>query len=261
MSETQTIDALLDMMARLRDPEHGCPWDIKQNFATIAPYTIEEAYEVADAIQRNDINDLKMELGDLLFQVVFHARMAEEAGHFNFFDVAQAVTDKMVRRHPHVFDPSHPKLSADEQNALWEKNKNVDKDSVLDDIPSNMPELLRAVKLTKSAATIGFDWPKVDFVLDKMLEELQEFKEAVAGGNTEEIKDELGDMLFVCANIARHVKVDPGAALRHANHKFESRFRKVEARAKAQQPEDSDFDLDVLEKLWQDVKAQGKPVA
>ncbi|WP_395374598.1 nucleoside triphosphate pyrophosphohydrolase [Marinicella sp. W31] len=257
MSETQTIDALLDMMARLRDPENGCPWDVKQSFATIAPYTIEEAYEVSDAIERGNMQDLKMELGDLLFQVVFHARMAEEAGHFNFFDVAQAVTDKMISRHPHVFDPEHPKLSADEQNAVWEKNKNADKDSVLDDIPNNMPELLRAVKLTKSAATIGFDWPEIDSVLDKMLEELQEFKEAIAGGNADEIKDELGDLLFVCANIARHVKVDPGAALRHANHKFESRFRQVEKYAKNQQSDVDTYDLDVLENYWNQVKAEG----
>ena len=257
MPKTQTIDALLDMMARLRDPQHGCPWDVKQNFATIAPYTIEEAYEVSDAIQRGDMQDLKIELGDLLFQVVFHARMAEEAGHFDFYDVAQAVTEKMISRHPHVFDPKHPKLSADEQNIAWERSKNAGKESVLDDIPNNMPELLRAVKLTKSAATIGFDWPQLDSVLEKMQEELLEFKHAVDGGNLDEIKDELGDVLFVCANIARHVKVDPGAALRHANHKFESRFRQVEKRAQAQQPDVESYDLDVLEDFWNQVKAEG----
>lgn len=253
--QTKKIDELLNLMATLRNPDTGCPWDIKQTFSTIAPYTIEEAYEVADAITRNDMDGLKNELGDLLFQVIFHSRMAEESGYFDFDDVVCAVTEKMVNRHPHVFDHSIPSMTVDQQTLQWEKNKQKNKNSVLDDIPHVMPELLRAVKLTRAAAVIGFDWPNINCVMNKLQEEMVEFREAVLSENTENIKDELGDLLFVCVNLARHVKIDPGSALRHANHKFEQRFRQVEKTAKTIKPDQSDYELDFLESLWQRVKS------
>jgi ATP diphosphatase len=249
---------LLDVMRQLRDPDNGCPWDIKQNFATIAPYTIEEAYEVADAIENNDMDGLRSELGDLLFQVVFHAQMAAEGGHFDFHDVVDSVTDKMIVRHPHVFAPGGKKMTAEEQTEAWEKAKSKDKDSVLDGIASNLPELLKAVKLTRYAAVTGFDWPEVDMVFDKLAEERDELQEAIASGNQDDIEDELGDLLFVCANLARHLKVDPSAALRRANHKFERRFRWVEQQAKQNQPQKKTFDLKVLDELWNQAKGEPK---
>jgi ATP diphosphatase len=248
------IDELLKIMRRLRDPETGCPWDIKQNFSSIAPYTIEEAYEVADAIEHNDMDDLKYELGDLLFQVVFHAQMADEAGHFNFADVVAAVSQKMIERHPHVFQTDAPKLTAEQQTEAWEKAKSKNKDSVLDGIAKNLPELLKAVKLTKYAAVIGFDWPKIDQVFEKLVEESEELKEAIASDDQEHIKEELGDLLFVCANLARHLGLDPSAALRSANKKFEERFRMVENQAKKLQPKNDSFDLKILDELWTQVK-------
>lgn len=248
------IDELLQIMRQLRDPKTGCPWDIKQNFSTIAPYTIEEAYEVADAIEHNDMNDLKYELGDLLFQVVFHAQMADEAGHFNFADVVAAVSQKMIERHPHVFKENAPRITAEQQTAAWEKAKSRNKDSVLDGIAKNLPALLKAVKLTKYAAVIGFDWPEIDQVFDKLTEETEELKEAIAQGKQEHIKEELGDLLFVCANLARHLDIDPAAALRTSNKKFEQRFRMVEKQAKKILPKNDSFDLKILDELWTQVK-------
>ena len=268
---------LLEIMRRLRDPESGCPWDIEQDFSTIAPYTIEEAYEVADAIDNSDMAGLKSELGDLLFQVVFHAQMAEEAGHFNYHDVVEAVSAKMVARHPHVFDPGAAKLSADEQSQAWEQAKSRGKDSVLDGIAGNLPELLKAVKLTKYAAVIGFDWPHVDQVFEKLNEEVAELHEAIDSGDQQHIEEELGDLLFVCANVARHLKVDPSVALRKANKKFEQRFRLVEQKAHqisadnnngqdqaglnkehSEEQKKENFDLKVLDELWNQVKAELK---
>ncbi len=249
---------LLTIMQQLRDPETGCPWDIEQTFSTIAPYTIEEAYEVADAIAQNDITGLKSELGDLLFQVVFHSQMAAEAGHFNFDDVVDAVCEKMIARHPHVFKPNEPKLTAEEQTIAWEKAKSQHKASVLDGIAKNLPELLKAVKLTKYAAVTGFDWPDISDVFEKLDEETHELKEAVESGDQVHMEEELGDLLFVCANLARHMKIDPSSALRKANVKFENRFRKVEAKAKSLSPKKENFDLKVLDELWDQVKVELK---
>ena len=252
------MNKLLDVMRRLRDPENGCPWDIKQNFTTIAPYTIEEAYEVADAIDNNDMPELKTELGDLLFQVVFHAQMADEAGHFDFADVVDGITSKMIERHPHVFDPDAPKLTADEQTKAWESAKSQTKDSVLDGIAANLPELLKAVKLTRYAAVTGFDWPDVQPVFDKLDEEADELKAAIDSGDDEHMEEELGDLLFVCANLARHLKIDPNVALRKANKKFERRFRWVEQQAKAIDEQKKTFDLKILDELWNQAKGELK---
>lgn len=249
------INELLDLMARLRDPNGGCPWDIKQNFKTIAPYTIEEAYEVADAIERNHFEDLESELGDLLFQVVFHAQMAKEAGYFDFKTVTKNVTSKMLARHPHVFGDGD-EMTADEQSRRWEEEKAKGKDSVLDGIANNLPELLKAVKLTKYAAVIGFDWPHINDVLLKLDEEVAELKEAVDSEDRDSIEDELGDVLFVCANIARHLSIDPSAALRHANKKFTDRFQLLEKRARIERPNQSRFDLSYLDSLWNEVKSK-----
>ena len=241
------IAELLAIMARLRDPDGGCPWDLQQDFATIAPYTIEEAYEVADAIDRGDMADLKDELGDLLLQVVFHARMAEEAGAFAFGDVVAAICDKMVRRHPHVFGDTHFE-DAETQLADWEARKRAERDakgetdtSALAGISRGLPEWQRAVKLQHKAAKVGFDWPDPAPVLDKLREEIDEVRaefDAVAAdpddaAARDRLEDELGDVLFVCANLARHAKVDVGSALRRANAKFERRFRAMEAMAAA----------------------------
>lgn len=245
-------------MQALRDKDSGCPWDIEQTFSSVAPYTIEEAYEVADAIEQNDLDGLKSELGDLLFQVVFHAQMADESNLFNFNDVVDAVSEKMIQRHPHVFEPNAPKLTAVEQTLAWEKRKSKDKDSVLDDIARNLPELLKAVKLTKYAAVIGFDWPDVDQVFDKLEEETTELKEAIKLSDKDNMEEELGDLLFVVANIARHLSIDPSTALRKANHKFERRFREVEIKAKIKHPKKQNFDLKTLEELWTQVKVEHK---
>ncbi len=239
------ITRLLRLMADLRHPEHGCPWDVKQTFASIAPYTIEEAYEVADAIERGEPAQLKDELGDLLLQVVFHARMAEEAGQFAFADVVGAICDKLVRRHPHVFtadgalvDPAQRLADADEQTARWDAIKQAERGarrSVLDGVGSGMPEFQRATKLQQRAATVGFDWASVEPVLDKLHEEIDEVREELAREprNATRLDEEIGDVLFVCANLARHAGVDPGAALRRANLKFERRFRAMEDLARA----------------------------
>jgi ATP diphosphatase len=253
------IDKLLAIMARLRDPQQGCPWDREQDFATIAPYTIEEAYEVGDAIERGDMAALKDELGDLLFQVVFHARMAEEAGLFAFDDVAAAISEKMVRRHPHVFGDAEI-ASVTAQNEAWEAHKakeraaQGDGDSVLDGVALAYPALLRAAKVSRRAARTGFDWPDARAVIPKLAEEIAEIEaELDAGGDNARLEEEMGDLLFAAVNLARKLEVEPETALRRATGKFERRFRAVEARAKER---GVGSDLDALEALWQEVKAE-----
>ncbi|HEY3517091.1 MAG TPA: nucleoside triphosphate pyrophosphohydrolase [Gammaproteobacteria bacterium] len=246
-------------MARLRDRERGCPWDVEQTFATIAPYTIEEAYEVADAIERADLADLKDELGDLLFQVVFHARMAEEAGAFAFADVARAICDKMLRRHPHVFGDAQVADSA-EQTKRWEELKRAERGSVspdsgaLDDVPVGLPALTRAVKLGKRAATVGFDWPDVAGVRAKVDEELAELDAAAASGDRDDTAAEMGDLLFSVANWCRHLRLDPETCLRSANARFARRFRAVEAEVAASGRPWSSHDAAALDELWRRAK-------
>jgi tetrapyrrole methylase family protein/MazG family protein/ATP diphosphatase len=259
-SDTASLARLLEIMARLRDGERGCPWDLEQTFATIAPYTIEEAYEVADAIERDDLGDLKDELGDLLFQVVFHARMAEEAGAFAFDDVARAICDKMLRRHPHVFADQKVAGSA-EQTKRWEEIKREERDvaepssGVLDDVPVGLPALTRAVKLGKRAASVGFDWPDLAGVRAKVAEELAELDAAAASGNRDDIAAETGDLLFSIANWCRHLKLDPETCLRSANERFTRRFRAVEADIKASGEPWSSHDAEALDSLWRRAKA------
>lgn len=265
MSATAELERLLGIMARLRDPQHGCPWDLEQNFATIAPYTIEEAYEVADAIDRGDLDDLCDELGDLLLQVVFHAQMASEQGAFGFAEVARAISDKMQRRHPHVFAQVDVGGSADVM-VNWEAIKRAERaakgnadTSALAGISRGLPEWQRAVKLQSRAARVGFDWPGPEPVIDKVREELDEVAAEFARGpvadNAARLEEELGDLLFVCANLARHAQVDVGAALRQANLKFERRFRAMEAAAARDGQAMAELDLDAQEQLWQRVKA------
>jgi nucleoside triphosphate diphosphatase len=260
MSE-RPIDRLLAIMARLRDPVRGCPWDLEQNFATIAPYTIEEAYEVADAIERRDMPALKDELGDLLLQVVFHARMAEEAGLFAFDDIAATIADKMVRRHPHVFGDAEI-ASVEAQNAAWEAHKAKEREargeaqSVIDGVALALPALLRAAKISRRAARIGFDWPDADDVIDKIEEELDEIRDALDDKAEHAIlEEEVGDLLLAAANLARQLDIEPETALRRATAKFERRFRRLEALAKAR---GIGPDLGVLEDLWEDIKAGEK---
>ena len=249
-------------MAQLRDPESGCPWDRKQDFSTIAPYTIEEAYEVADAIQRGSMDELKDELGDLLFQVVFHSQMASETGAFDFDGVVEAVCDKMIRRHPHVFAAGEGGeseiLDAAAQTEAWEHAKARERDergaqSLLDDVPRGMAELQRAVKLQKRAARVGFDWASPQPVMEKFTEEALEMLEAMQSGSFEEMEDELGDLLFVVTNLARQLDIDPARALRRANAKFELRFRAVEDAAGSREALHR-MDLEEMEALWQQVK-------
>jgi MazG family protein len=262
---TANIDRLIDVMARLRHPTEGCPWDVEQTFETIVPYTIEEAYEVADAVSRGDTDALREELGDLLLQVVFHARMAEEQDDFVFDDVAGAIAEKLIRRHPHVFgdDTSNTPGAVKE---TWESLKATERAekaakagqsaSVLDDVPAAFPALMRAEKLQKRAARVGFDWPEITPVLEKVSEELDELKSEIdSGGDADRLSDEAGDLLFSCVNVLRHLKVDPEAALRAANAKFESRFRAVEAALAAEGRQPHDADLAELEALWQRAKA------
>jgi len=267
---TASIDRLIAVMARLRDPVAGCPWDVEQTFATIAPYTIEEAYEVADAIERGDIEDLKDELGDLLLQVVFHARIAEEAGAFAFPDVAEAIVAKMVRRHPHVFGDVD-RTDAAAVKALWGEIKAAEKrdraarrlaagqtvespPSALDGVPTALPALTRALKIQEKAAAVGFDWRDPEPVTDKIAEELAEVRAAMAGGNPADIADELGDLLFAVTNLARHVGVDPERALAGTNAKFSRRFAHVEARLAETGRGPGDASLAEMEVLWQEAK-------
>ena len=250
------IARLVEIMARLRDPETGCPWDMEQDFATIAPYTIEEAYEVADAIDRAAWGELKGELGDLLFQAVYHARMAEEAGHFRFDDVVRAISDKMVARHPHVFGEESRDKSAEQQTRDWEAQKARERaaQGVLDGVALGLPALVRAIKLQNRAARVGFDWPSTDEVIDKIVEEARELNEARAEKSEAEVFEEFGDLLFVVANLARHLKIDAEAALRAANSKFTRRFGSVESALAAggRRPEDST--LAEMDALWDAAK-------
>jgi tetrapyrrole methylase family protein/MazG family protein/ATP diphosphatase len=257
------MERLLAIMARLRDPADGCPWDLEQTFATIAPYTVEEAYEVADAIERNDLSELKEELGDLLLQVVFHARMAEEQGAFDFADVARAINDKMVRRHPHVFaDETYADLAA--QKAGWDALKAEERArkgqagdaSLLDDVPVGLPGLTRAVKLSKRAATVGFVWPTVEDVVGKLHEEVGELIEEVQAGDLEKARHELGDVLFVVANLARTLDIDPEDAIRYTNAKFVRRFKYIEAQLRARGKAPDQSDLAEMDALWEEVKAK-----
>jgi tetrapyrrole methylase family protein/MazG family protein/ATP diphosphatase len=259
---THPIFRLIEIMARLRDPNGGCPWDLEQTFATIAPYTIEEAYEVADAIQRGSLSDLRDELGDLLLQVVFHARMAEEQGAFDFAAVAEAINDKMVRRHPHVFGEVVHRDAA-EQTRAWETIKAGERAakaggtvaSLTDDVPVALPALTRAVKLSSRVARVGFVWPSAKEVLAKLHEEVAELEAEIAAGDRDKARDELGDVLFVCANLARELEVDPEAALRGTNDKFVRRFKYIERRLAERGSSPEASDLAEMDALWDEAKA------
>ncbi|MEL6464529.1 MAG: nucleoside triphosphate pyrophosphohydrolase [Pseudomonadota bacterium] len=261
--ETAGIERLLEIMRRLRDPETGCPWDIEQTFQTIAPYTIEEAYEVADAIERQDWAELEGELGDLLLQSVYHTAIGEEAGHFSFQSVVTNISNKMVARHPHVFGNESRNKSADEQTRDWEAIKAAERagkaqKGALDGVALNLPALLRAVKLQKRAARVGFDWPETAQVLDKLQEEAAELVEARDTMGHEEMVDEMGDLLFVVANLARHLGVEPEEALRRTNAKFTRRFEAVEHLLADQGKLSQDSTLEEMDALWNQVKAQEK---
>ncbi len=264
--EISPLNRLLDIMERLRDPETGCLWDKEQTFRTIAPYTIEEAYEVADAIEEGDMAALKEELGDLLFQVVFYAEMGREAGHFDF----HAIADKMTRRHPHVFEDMTYDTAEDRMDA-WEEQKSAERQakskaksggkdgapSILDDVPSALPALLRAEKLQKRAARVGFDWPQAAQVLDKIEEEIAELRAEIDGKSTPaRQEDEIGDLFFALANLARHLKIDPESALRHTNAKFERRFRHIETQLAEAGRSPDDASLDEMEALWLQAKKE-----
>lgn len=262
--DLQRIEKLLEIMARLRAPVGGCPWDLEQDFKSIAPYTIEEAYEVAEAIELGDMAELRDELGDLLLQVVFHAQMASEEGSFAFGDVVQAINEKMIRRHPHVFGDEETR-GADAVKGRWEEIKAAEKaakpkptkTSLLDDVPYALPALVRAVKLQDKAARVGFDWPDISLVIDKLNEEMLEVSQELAkGGDADRLEDEMGDLLFVYANLARHLKVDPEAALRRANAKFRRRFGRIEEwlAEKGARPEDST--LEEMDALWNAAKRE-----
>ena len=251
---------LLEIMRRLRDPETGCPWDIEQDFASIAPYTIEEAYEVADAIEREAWDELKGELGDLLLQSVYHTQMAEEAGMFSFDDVANAISDKMVARHPHVFGDESRDKSAEQQVQDWEKIKAAERagkkeTGVLDGVAKGLPALTRALKLQNRAARVGFDWPSTDEVLDKIVEEAQELRDVQ---DADERFEEFGDLLFVMVNLGRHLGLDPEAALRAANAKFTRRFESIEAALASEGRTPKDSTLAEMDALWDAAKAVEK---
>jgi ATP diphosphatase len=254
---------LIDIMAALRDPATGCPWDQQQNFDTIAPYTIEEAYEVADAIARRDFAALPDELGDLLFQVVYHACMAEEANRFSFGDVARAISDKMVRRHPHVFGSAAARDAA-AQTTAWEAQKSAERAArsetgTLAGVPTALPGLTRAEKLTRRAARVGFDWPDAEAVLEKLDEEVGELRAELATADPARLADEVGDLLFVVANLARKLNLDPETCLRHANAKFTRRFNAMELKAEHAGDSLADMALPAMESLWQEVKRDETP--
>ncbi|MER8823903.1 nucleoside triphosphate pyrophosphohydrolase [Mesorhizobium sp. M0991] len=272
MKPSKDISRLIEIMAALRAPETGCPWDIEQDFSTIAPYTIEEAYEVADVIARGDLDDLRDELGDLLLQVVYHAQMAEEAGEFSFGDVVKAITTKMIRRHPHVFGDEKAR-SAGMAKGMWEKIKAEEKaekrsarlargldpedhgKGFLDSVPVALPALTRALKLQEKAARVGFDWSEAAPILEKIEEEIGELREALANGDSAPIKDEFGDMLFAVVNLGRHLKIDSEAALSGTNEKFRSRFHYVEQALQASGNSLEEATLDEMEALWQQAKS------
>jgi ATP diphosphatase len=259
------MQRLLAIMARLRDPTGGCPWDQVQDFASIAPYTIEEAYEVADAIARRDVAALKDELGDLLFQVVYHARLAEEMGAFGFAEVAASICDKMVRRHPHVFGDA-PAREQDGHTASWELLKRAERiaraeSGVLAGVPMALPALTRAEKLCARAARVGFDWPDAAAVLEKLEEELAELRAELPEAAPDRLEDEMGDILFVLANLARKLRLDPEAALRRGNDKFTARFGAVERLLAAQGLTPAEAGLEAMEAAWQQVKHAGRQAA
>ena len=257
------LPRLREIMARLRDPKTGCPWDLEQDFASIAPYTIEEAHEVADAIERGAWGELRGELGDLLFQSVYHAQMAEEAGHFDLDDVIAAISDKMIARHPHVFGHESRDKSAAQQTADWEARKAAERGParVLDGVALGLPGLTRAVKLQKRAARVGFDWPSTDEVIAKIAEEAAELNEARETLTPAEVAEEFGDLLFVMANLARHLEVDPEAALRAANAKFTRRFQRIEDWLSEQGRTPAQSDLAEMDALWNRAKAEEKAAA
>jgi ATP diphosphatase len=270
MQPSRDIRRLIDIMAALRNPAGGCPWDLEQTFASIAPFTVEEAYEVADAIARGDTEDLRDELGDLLLQVVFHARMAEEAGLFDFGGVVEAITEKLVRRHPHVFGNADS-LDSEAVKSLWGRIKADEKrlraqtrtaaglppeapSGALGHVPLALPALSRALKLQEKAAKVGFDWNDVQAVLAKLREEIAEVEAELSGGSPEAVSGEVGDLLFAVANLARHLKVDPEAALRAANAKFERRFSHIEHRLGQSGRDPEGAGLDEMEELWVEAK-------
>ncbi len=268
--QSYSLDDLLYLMARLRDPNTGCPWDVKQTYETIAPSTIEEAYEVVDAIERKDYLHLKEELGDLLFQAIFYSQLAKEENLFNFADVIDILVSKLIRRHPHVFpdgnlysDVSGAGLTEEAVKKNWEAIKSEERKEkgsagLLADVPTGLPALTRAVKLQKRAAQVGFDWPSVTGVCEKVREELAELESAITDGDRVEQEAELGDMLFTCANLARHLKIDPEAALRSANNKFSRRFSHMEDAAKRQQVELHNLSAAELDELWRSAKKAGE---
>jgi ATP diphosphatase len=255
------LHRIIDIMVRLRDPETGCPWDAKQTFETIAPYTIEEAYETADAINRGNLDDIRDELGDLLLQVIFQARIAEEAGQFDLADIADSISDKMIKRHPHIFNDNAERLTAEGQKALWEDIKADEraakgKGGVLDDVAAGLPPMLRALKLQKRAARVGFDWPDFQQLRDKLDEELGELQAELEQQerDTKRIEDEVGDILFVAVNIARKAGIDPETALLSCNNKFEKRFRYIEENIDKYGKNIESASLDEMEQLWQEAK-------
>ncbi|KWS95401.1 MULTISPECIES: nucleoside triphosphate pyrophosphohydrolase [Pseudomonas syringae group] len=269
-----TVQDLLNLMARLRDPQSGCPWDLKQTYASIVPHTLEEAYEVADAIEQGDLDHLKGELGDLLFQVVFYAQLAKEEGRFEFDDVIDGITRKLLRRHPHVFPTGElyapaetPRLTDEQVNQRWdeikaeeraEKSRAPEQLSLLDDVPVALPALSRAAKLQKRASQVGFDWPAALPVVDKVREELDEILEAMVDNDAEGIAEEVGDLLFSVVNLARHLKVDPETALRSANSKFDRRFRFIEQALRHIQRPIEACSLEEMDALWREAKRQEK---
>ena len=263
LDAAREIARLSAIMRALRDPDHGCPWDIEQDFASIAPYTIEEAYEVADAIAREDWPELKGELGDLLLQSVYHAQMASEAGHFDLAAVARAIADKMIARHPHVFGDESRDRTAEEQTSAWEAIKAAERagkaeTGVLDGVALGLPALMRAAKLQKRAARVGFDWPQTAQVLDKLIEEAHELVEARDRLGPDEIEAEIGDLLFVMANLARHMGVDPEVALRRSNEKFTRRFKYIERELEKRGKRPVESDLDEMDALWNEIRRAEK---
>jgi len=275
MTHSRDISRLLEIMAALRTPGSGCPWDLEQDFATIAPYTIEEAYEVADAIARGDLDDLRDELGDLLLQVVFHARMAEEQNAFDFGDVVEAISRKMIRRHPHVFADQDGRLTPSDVKGAWERIKAEEKaeraarrpavenshKSLLSDVKAGQPALARAMALQRKASTVGFDWNDPHAVLRKIREEADEIEAALERGDASELESETGDLLFAVVNMARHVGVDPEMALRGTNAKFERRFGYIERALASRGRSLSSASLEEMDSLWDEAKAEERPAS
>lgn len=255
---TKEINNLLQTFKKLRDPSQGCPWDKEQDFKSIASCSIEEAYEVADAIEREDFNDLKEELGDLFFQIIFHSGMAEEKKLFNFEEVVKELNDKLIRRHPHVFDKKQ-EMSASESLEIWEKEKKKEREkknliSLMDDIPKNLPSLTRAKKIQKRAKSVGFDWQNESDVIRKIDEEIDELKRAKVSQKKEDISEEIGDLFFTLVNLSRHYNLEPEDIIRKANLKFEKRFRKMEDEANKTKVNLEDLEINELETLWQKIK-------